>query len=144
MTGSSSDTAMGKAIDPVIDPAVVAEATAVIERYFAALNARDPEAVRATLHFPHVRINAAGAMTHFPDRSADFLANFTGRVSGDGWDRSVLDGVDVHETQPRKAHLTIRFRRFRADGGVIGAYRSLYVVTCHDGRWGIQAGSGDS
>lgn len=127
---------------PVIDSGIAAEAAGVIERYFAALNARDPEAVRAVLHFPHFRITAAGAVTHFPDRSSDFLANFTGRVGKDGWDHSVLDGVDVLETLPKKAHVMIRFRRLRADGGTIGAYRAFYVLTEHDGRWGIQAGSG--
>ncbi len=126
-----------------IDPSVENEAARLIERYFKAINAQDSEAVRAALHFPHFRVGASGAVAWFPDKSADFFANFTGRVGGDGWRYSVLDGVEALDTFPDKAHVRVLFRRFRADDSLIGAYRSLYVVTRQDGRWGIQGGSGN-
>lgn len=126
-----------------IDPHVAEQARAVLRRYFDALNARDPKAVRDTFNFPHFRISATGGVTHYPDASSDPYANFAGRVGKDGWDHSVMDSIEVLETFPKKAHVTIAFRRIRADGSEIGAYRSLYVVTEIDGHWGLQAGSGD-
>ena len=40
-----------------------------------------------------------------------------------------------------KVHLEMRFTRWREDGSVIGSYTSIYVITCVEGRWGIQARS---
>ena len=35
----------------------------------------------------------------------------------------------------------MRFTRWREDGSAIGSYTSIYVVTCVEGRWSIQARS---
>jgi len=40
-------------------------------------------------------------------------------------------------------HVAVDFTRYREDGSAIGRYFSLYVVTCQDGHWGIQVGSGN-
>jgi hypothetical protein len=37
-----------------------ADARAPIEAFFKAFNARDNDALKKTLHYPHVRINEAG------------------------------------------------------------------------------------
>lgn len=126
----------------VIDAAVADAARDVLDRYFAALIARDPDAVRAVLHFPHIRIALDGAVSLFPDESSDFLADFVGRMGADGWAYSVIDAFEPIETFADKAHVWIGFRRFRADDSLIGAYRTLYVITRVAGRWGIQSGSG--
>tara|TARA_Y100001934_G_scaffold264442_1_gene341405 strand:+ start:162 stop:296 length:135 start_codon:yes stop_codon:yes gene_type:complete len=34
-----------------------------------------------------------------------------------------------------------QFSRYRADDFIIVSYTSLYVVTCLDGKWGMQARS---
>jgi hypothetical protein len=31
----------------------------------------------------------------------------------------------------------VQFTRYRADNSAIGSYRSLYVVTRHEGKWAI-------
>ena len=40
-----------------------------------------------------------------------------------------------------KVHLAVQFSRWRADGSLIGRYKSLWIVTLVDGKWGIQARS---
>ena len=42
---------------------------------------------------------------------------------------------------PEKVHFRVRFTRYRDDGGALGWYRSLYIVTLIDGRWAIQGRS---
>jgi len=39
---------------------------------------------------------------------------------------------------PDKVHLDVQFTRYRAAGGVLGAYRSLWVVTKLGGVWAAQ------
>lgn len=42
---------------------------------------------------------------------------------------------------PDKVHFDVQFTRYRADGTVIGAYKSLWIVTRIEGHWGVQARS---
>ncbi len=124
------------------NPAIGPAAFATVEAYFVALNARDIEAVGATLHFPHV-LFAGSEVTHYPT-AADFtFASFDARTAGQGWSHSTLDGHRVAMTGPDKQHVDIAFTRWRADGSAIAVLRALYILTRIDGRWGIQARSSE-
>ena len=54
-----------------------AEARAPIDAFFKAFNARDNEALKKTLHYPHVRINEAGGVNVWKDAS-EAGTNFEG------------------------------------------------------------------
>ena len=140
MEPSSSDNAKESPMH--IDEAVAGEARAVVERYITAINAGDGPGVQDALNFPHFRVGAQGRVTYYPDQSSDHLANFRKRTQADGWNRSEIDRMEVIYTQADKAHLLLWFRRLRADGSLIGAYHSLYIITEVGGHWGIQGGSG--
>jgi len=126
-----------------IDETIAQAAFDVVERYFAALNAGDADGVTEAFNFPHFRIGATGNVTYYPDASANHLENFRNRTRADGWHRSVIDDMAAVFTLPAKAHVTVSFRRLRADGSLIGAYHSLYIITKIDGHWGLQGGSGN-
>jgi hypothetical protein len=113
----------------------------VLDEFMAAFNARDVEAWIATLQFPHVRI-ASGNVAVFPDAAA-FRENFEFArfVEQTGWSRSEWSERRVVQAGPEKVHVAVRFTRFRADGSVLAAYDSLYIVTRQAGRWGVQARS---
>ena len=64
-------------------------------------------------------------------------------IASDGWDHTKWDRTQVVFATQGKAHVAVDFTRYRNDGSVIGKYFSLYVVTCKDGHWGIQFGSGN-
>jgi len=106
----------------------------------AAINKRDLDGVRATLHFPHVLLSQA-AVTHYPTASDFSFAAFDARTAGQGWSHSTFDSHSVLMSDPNKAHLDIEFTRWRADGSKIGTYHAMYIVIRIDGRWGIQARS---
>ena len=54
------------------------------------------------------------------------------------WARSAWEKRDILHAGPDKVHINTRFVRYRADGSVIGAFDSIYIVTSQDGHWGIK------
>ena len=119
----------------------IAEARAVMDGFMVAFNAQDAEALRTIwFHFPHVRLHS-GQVTVMAT-PADFRSAVWGRTGqAEGWARTAWDYVEPVDSGPDKVHFRVQFTRYRADGSAIGSYRSLYIVTKLDGRWGIQARS---
>ena len=112
---------------------------AVLDAYMAGINHGDEVAVNAACNFPHVRI-AGGKVVVWNDRGDYKLDDFRARA-GDGWARSRWDERTPIHVGADKVHLEVRFSRFRADGSLIGAFETIYIVTRQDGHWGIQARS---
>lgn len=115
--------------------AAIQNAIGVVDAHMAALNARDPDGLAATLHFPHYRL--AGSAFKVWETSATYLDDFYARA-GDGWARSQWNRQDVIHAEAEKVHLDMEFTRFREDGSELGTYRSIWVITCIDGRWAAQ------
>jgi hypothetical protein len=119
----------------------VSGACAAMDGFMAAFNAEDADAIRTRwFHFPHVRFHSGKVSVM--QRPEDFH-NLVWSRSGqsEGWTRSAWDYVEPIDAGPDKVHFRVRFTRYRADGSAIGSYRSLYIVTFQDGRWGIQGRS---
>ena len=120
-----------------------AQALAAVERYIAALNARDTAAIRAAFNFPHLRIGAKGNLARY-ERPEDYdFANFYDAARRDGWHHTGCDKSEAVFATDGKVHVALHFTRYREDDSVIGNYFSLYIVTCQNGHWGIQIGSGN-
>jgi hypothetical protein len=117
-----------------------ADARAPIEAFFKAFNARDNEALKKTLHYPHVRINEAGGVNVWRDAS-EAGTNFDGLTRSEGWARSSLDSVTMRQHDDVKVHFEVVFSRYKADGTKYATYQSLWVSTKKDSAWGIQARS---
>jgi hypothetical protein len=116
------------------------DARAPIEAFFKAFNARDNEALKKTLHYPHIRINEAGGVNVWRDAS-EAGTNFDGLTRSEGWARSSLDSVTMRQHDDVKVHFEVVFSRYKADGTRYATYQSLWVSTKKDGAWGIQARS---
>jgi hypothetical protein len=117
-----------------------AEARAPIDAFFKAFNARDNDALKKTLHYPHVRINEAGGVNIWRDAS-EAATNFDGLTRSEGWARSTLDSVEMRQNDAIKVHFDVVFSRYKADGTKYATYQSLWIVTLKDGQWGVQARS---
>ena len=107
-------------------------ARAVMDAHLKALNARDRDALSATLHFPHYRL-ASGRMQVW-ETAETYLDDFFARA-GDGWDHSRWDSIEVIAEGAGKVHLDVRFTRFKANGEPLGHFRSLWVIAEQDGKW---------
>ena len=110
----------------------------VLDRFMAALNTGDEEALLATLHFPHYRLGGRGMRVW--DRTGAYLGDFLARAGAD-WHRSEWDFRRVIAAGPAKVHLDVQFTRYRADRSAIGSFRSLWIVTKSGDRWGVAARS---
>ena len=80
---------------------------------------------------------AAGEAQQVIAQAEGYFADFRARATPD-WDHSVLDRCEPLAASPDKVHLDVVFSRLRADGRCIETFRSLWVVTRLDGRWGAQ------
>jgi hypothetical protein len=127
---------------PSAQPAASREAVAraPIDAFFTAFNARDNEALKRTLHYPHVRINEAGGVNIWREAS-EAVTNFDGLARSEGWARSSLDSVTMRQNDAVKVHYEVVFSRYKADGTKYATYQSLWISTLKDGQWGIQARS---
>jgi hypothetical protein len=119
----------------------VAGAREAVDGFMAAFNAEDRHAMQTRwLHFPHVRFHS-GRVTvmETPD---DFTASVWERKGeAEGWARTAFDYVELIDGGLSKVHFRVQFTRFRADGSPIGSYKSLWIVTLQNGRWGVQGRS---
>lgn len=115
--------------------AAIQNAIGVVDGHMAALNARDPDAIAKTLHFPHYRL--AGSAFKVWETPDTYLDDFYARA-GEGWGRSQWNRQNVIHAEAEKVHLDMEFTRFRTDGSELGTYRSIWVITCIDGRWAAQ------
>ncbi len=59
----------------------------------------------------------------------------------EGWQHSTLDSLEVIHISKIKVHFNIQFSRYKADGSRYAVYKSLWIMTKENGRWGIQARS---
>ena len=123
-------------------PESAAAAVSAITSFIAAINAGDSDAMHELLHLPHIRISGGGvAIWHNREElEATYLRDFYARAGGD-WHHTVLDSTEVLHSSEHKVHVLIQFTRYAADGNAIATYRSLWIMTHVDGRWGAQARS---
>lgn len=117
------------------DQQAIAAAIGVLDRHFAALNAGDAVALAQTLHFPHYRL--AGASMQVWEHSENYLRDFHVRA-GSEWHHSAWDFRNPICASQEKVHFDTQFSRYRADGALLGRYRSVWVITCIGGRWAAQ------
>jgi hypothetical protein len=113
----------------------IAAAMALLDRHLIALNAGDPAAVAATLHFPHYRL--AGTRMQVWQTADTYLADFLARA-GEGWHHTKWDFRNVISASRDKVHVDLQFTRYRADDSALGSFRSIWVITCVGGRWAAQ------
>ena len=116
-------------------------ATQALDEFLAAWNTADIEAVRRTLNYPHVTIGPAGQV-FVAQGPADFHTDFAALREREGWHTSTFDSFEPVASSPTKVHCQVVFSRYRADGTTYGSGRVLYIVTNHDGHWGMQLRSG--
>jgi hypothetical protein len=126
---------MSEMTDQVVIDAAIEAARAVMAAHLEALNAQDSAAMAATLHFPHYRLSG-GVMRVWEDADI-YLADFRKRAGGE-WHHTRWDSIDVLAAAPDKVHLDVHFTRFREDDSVLARHRSLWVISCLDGRWAAQ------
>ena len=106
-----------------------------LDNFLTAMNAGDADAFDDCFNFPSVRL-ASNTLIVF-ERGRD--KSWVGRRGAFAeWARSDWDKREIIHAGADKVHINTRFVRYRADGSVLGAFDSIYIVTLQDGHWGIK------
>lgn len=118
------------------DPAV--EAPKVADKYFDAFNAGDFVANASALHFPSYMLTPQGDFYTFPD-----LKSYVEMLQGfkQTWHHEHVDEKKVVQTGSVKAHIAITASRYDDKNVRLAVHKSMWILTCKDGRWGIKARS---
>jgi len=122
--------------------ATASAAIAAVERYLAAFNARDEEAMVAALHFPHVRVGVGRATVR--ESAAEYMEGFDFDAFAErlGWERSEADSMEAVQVGARGVNVAVRITRYGEGDTTIHTFDTIYLVTEEDGKWAIRAGSG--
>jgi hypothetical protein len=114
------------------------EARKPIDTFFAALNARDIEGCRRTLHYPNIQI--AGNEVIILDNPESFQIDFQ-LLSNEGWTYSTLDSCSMRQSCDEKVHFEVQLSMHRANDSRYATYQALWIVIKKEGTWGIQCRS---
>jgi hypothetical protein len=115
---------------PELNPAsahAVREAGACVERFAAAFNAANLEAMDAELHFPHTVWAGPGNISS---------ALFEG-LSSSGWAFTQLESKTPVLASADKVDFLVTYTRRTGTNEVLSTHRNLWVVVRSAGRWGI-------
>ena len=115
-----------------------AEARKPIDDFIAALNARNIEAGRKTLHYPHIQI--AGNDLNILNDPESFQIDFQSLAS-EGWTHSTIDSCVMRQSCDEKVHFEVQLSMHKANNDRYATYQALWVVTKIDEIWGIQCRS---
>ena len=115
-----------------------AEARKPIDDFFTAFNARDVDAGRRTLHYPHIQI-AGNEVTILEDPES-FQIDFQSLAS-DGWTHVTLDSCSMRQNCDEKVHFEVQLSMHKGSDARYATYQALWIVTKKDGAWGIQCRS---
>lgn len=110
-----------------------------VDQFITTFNSRDVDAWADTLHFPHVRPSPFGPIRVLENKETYVSAFDYGRVLETGWDHSEWDYKQFLHQSPNKLHVAGQWSRYTADGQKILTTPIVYIVTHHEGRWGIQS-----
>jgi hypothetical protein len=107
-----------------------------LDRYLETWNSREPLRWAGSLHFPHVRPSPGEfAISKTPEEYAagvDF-----GQTLKTGWHHSEWDSRRVLQVGVDKVHVSGQWTRYTAEGKTLTGSAITYIVTEHQGRWGV-------
>jgi hypothetical protein len=109
-----------------------------IDDFVSALNSRNIDEGRKTLHYPHIQI--AGNDLSILNDPESFQIDFQSLAS-EGWAHSTLDSCSMRQSCDEKVHFEVQLSMHRANNARYATYQALWVVTKKDGIWGIQCRS---
>lgn len=107
----------------------------VLYNHITALNAHDESALRDSLHFPHIRLSATD-LKIWPTADS-YFDDFKKRAGG-AWHHSAFSDIKCLSTSPDKVHFDVAVIRYDAQNKIISEFRSLWVITYEEGRWGAK------
>lgn len=120
--------------------AAIDAARELLTDYMVKFNSRNSEAWASTLNFPHYRFIGDRVDSWEDAEEYARSVNLEDR-SWDPWDHSHFIALEVTLAAPEKVHVLTTIRRYSDQHEHLVTFKSLYIVTLQDGRWGVKARS---
>ncbi len=110
-----------------------------VDRFIDTFNSRDVKLWAESLNFPHARPTPGFNTRIIPDAESYISAFDYQRIIDSGWDHSEWDYKQVLHVSDDKIHVAGQWSRYNSAGVKILTTPITYIVTCSDGKWGIQS-----
>jgi hypothetical protein len=126
----------------VKDEEILAASLHTMDIFIQTFNDGDARGHCSTFAYPHVRL-ASGQVRVWDsiDEAIPPMERAIARLRTDGWTHSEWDHRRMVQIGETKIHMDVQFRRYKADGTVMGIFPAMYVIVNEDGRWLIQCRS---
>ncbi|MEM9357766.1 MAG: hypothetical protein AAGB04_16295 [Pseudomonadota bacterium] len=120
----------------------MAEAEDVLQRHADAINDRDLASYCETMNYPFTYQNYNGvALTIADAAELGVGAKPPWEIilqTDPDWSRTEFDHVEELASSVSSAVFKVYFRRVDTSGRDDGSYQAIWIVTCQQGRWGVQ------
>ncbi len=106
--------------------------------FFVAFNSGDREGVSRPLNYPHVFMTQGGLAQAGDSSARSVRPDFDRMRDGQGWHMSTIDSLSADHVSANTVHMNLVFSRWHLDGTRYWTVPALWILTRHDGHWGIQ------
>jgi hypothetical protein len=110
---------------------------AAVSEYFKAWNTHNHQTLAAALHYPHVRVDGAGAVEVW--RSADEFLLGSEPARQRTWFETRLDQADVVQVSANGVNVAVRYSRRDREGRILSQADAVLLVVGRSNVWKIQA-----
>ena len=117
----------------------IEEALACLDRFGIAFENEDIEGMDACCHFPHYLLSGSEVMCW--QSKGQITRDFFESLKEKGFKRTVVTKREPILVCENKVHFLYSYYREAVDGNVMSRHDNLWILTCKDGKWGIQVRS---
>jgi hypothetical protein len=115
-------------------------ALSAMEAHMIGRNEQDAAQIAAANNYPHLRLGGGQALifdTYEIFKQIEEAITIP-NIDDGLWHHSVWDDLQPIQSTDNKVHIAAKFSRIDADGNAYVSSNTFWIVTNHDGHWGIQ------
>lgn len=113
--------------------------TNALDNFMEGFNSRDPSRWVDSLNFPHTR-TAPGVNSRIIHNREDYINGFSYEpIVTSGWEFSAWDYKQILHVSSSKIHAAGQWSRFTDRGTPMLTTPVTYIITCDEGKWGVQS-----
>lgn len=107
------------------------------EDFMAAFNAKDNKGMQDLSAYPHVYSPPEGPLTIWQP-AEEFVTDYDLLISQKGWARTDIDSLEVVQSSPAKAHVTVAFTSYNETVEPYQSSSAIWILVKKDDRWAAQ------
>lgn len=112
-----------------------------LDEFINAWNTADNAKLRKTLNYPFFTLFRPGELD-IAEEAEQFTTDFQRMREQQNWARSTFDESKVLAIADDQVHIQTTYSRYNSEGKKYQTGHVFYIVTNHDGHWGMQFRSG--